>query len=115
MIQEGQIAVFRFPQTDQTLGKLRPALIVRKIPGDYDDWLVCMISTQILHQIPEFDEVVTENDVDFLQSGLKAPSVLRIGRLAVVNGDVLLGSLGSIGIERVNFIKAKLSHWIAGS
>jgi hypothetical protein len=31
MIAEGQIVLFRFPQTDQHSGKLRPALIVRSI------------------------------------------------------------------------------------
>jgi hypothetical protein len=28
MISEGQIVLFRFPQTDQQAGKLRPALVV---------------------------------------------------------------------------------------
>lgn len=49
MIREGQIVVFEFPQTDQKVGKLRPALVVRQLPGSYDDWLLCMISSQ-LHQ-----------------------------------------------------------------
>ena len=39
MIREGQIVLFRFPQTDRTSGKLRPALVIRKLPGQYDDWL----------------------------------------------------------------------------
>lgn len=56
MIVEGQIVLFRFPQTDQQSGKLRPALIVRKLPGRYDDWLICMISSQLNQEIPGFDE-----------------------------------------------------------
>ena len=65
MIQEGQITLFRFPQTDLTVGKLRPALVLRKLPGPYDDWLICMISSQLSQKIPEFDVVVYENDPDF--------------------------------------------------
>lgn len=42
MIFEGQIVLFRFPQTDQTEGKLRPALVLRRLPGKFDDWLICM-------------------------------------------------------------------------
>jgi mRNA interferase MazF len=38
VIQEGQIVLFRFPLTDQIPGKLRPALVLRKLPGTYDDW-----------------------------------------------------------------------------
>ncbi len=45
MISEGQIVLFRFPQTDQQAGKLRPALVVRKLPGRYEDWLISMISS----------------------------------------------------------------------
>ena len=112
MIREGHIVLFRFPQTDQTVAKLRPALVIRRLPGAYDDWLICMISSQLAQQIPEFDEVLKEKDVDFEQSGLKTSSVIRISRLAVVNRTVLLGSIGSIGMERLELIKNRLSNWI---
>lgn len=39
MIAEGQIALFRFPSTNQQAGKLRPALVVCKLPGCYENWL----------------------------------------------------------------------------
>jgi mRNA interferase MazF len=38
VITEGQIVLFRFPQTDQQPGKLRPALVIRKLPGRQEDW-----------------------------------------------------------------------------
>lgn len=114
MIQEGQITLFRFPQTDQAAGKLRPALVLRKLPGPYDDLLICMVSSQLSQEIPEFDEVLYENDPDFKQSGLKTSSVIRISRLAVVNKDILLGSIGHISDERLNIIKSRLSNWIQG-
>lgn len=112
MIQEGQVVLFKFPQTDQTIGKLRPALVIRKLPSLHDDWLICMISSQLSQQISEFDEIIKEEDSDFLQSGLKTSSVVRITRLAVVNKSVLLGSIGNIRLERLEAIKKKLSEWI---
>jgi len=115
MIQEGQIILFRFPQTNQAPGKLRPALVLRKIPGPYDDWLICMISSQLSQELPEFDVVVYENDPDFEQSGLKASSVIRISRIAVVNKDILFGSIGNISNERLSLIKSRLSNWIQGT
>lgn len=45
MIQERQVVLFRFPQTNQTAGKLRPALVIRKLFGLLGDWLICMISS----------------------------------------------------------------------
>lgn len=115
MIQEGQIVLFKFPQTNQTAGKLRPALVIRKLPTLHDDWLICMVSSQLSQQVPEFDEVIKDEDADFLQSGLKTTSIIRIARLAVVNKSVLLGSIGNIGAERLVSIKKKLSAWIIGT
>jgi mRNA interferase MazF len=112
MKQAGQIVLFRFPQTDLAAGKLRPALILGKLPGDYDDWLICMVSSQTRQQIPEFDEIVAESDADYGASGLKVASVIRVGRLAVVDGGVLLGATGHIRPERLQRIKNRLAAWI---
>ncbi|MCI0624222.1 MAG: type II toxin-antitoxin system PemK/MazF family toxin [Acidobacteria bacterium] len=113
MKQAGQIILFRFPQTDLEEGKLRPALLLGRLPGDYDDWLICMISSQMRHYNPQFDEIIQDNDSDFAQSGLKVASVIRVGRLAVVEGKVLLGATGQISPERLQRIKNHLAEWIA--
>ena len=112
MIREGQIVLFRFAQTDQAAGKLRPALVVRKVPGRHDDWLICMISSQLQQAVPEFDETVNREDADFKHSGLKTPSVIRGGRLAVVEKSLLVGTIGEIAPDRLARIRDKLATWI---
>jgi mRNA interferase MazF len=114
MIQEGQIVLFRFPYADQKDGKLRPALIVRQLPGGYDDWLICMISSQLSQEVSSFDDIVSKDDSDFNNSGLKFASVIRIGRLAVVHKSILEGSIGEISTDRLIRIKARLSEWLIG-
>jgi len=69
MKKAGQVVVFHFPQTDLEEGKLRPALLLGKHPGEYDDWLICMISSQTRQYIAEFDEIVKDSDEDFGGSG----------------------------------------------
>jgi len=110
--QAGQIALFRFPQTDLESGKLRPALVLARVPGEFDDWLICMISTQVRHFVAQFDDVIRADDSDFAESGLKQTSVIRPGRLAVVQGDILLGTVGAIAPERLQRIKTGLTAWI---
>jgi len=112
MIAEGQIVLLRFPQTNKMEGKLRPALVIRQLPVQYDDWLICMVSSQIDQRIPDFDEVITPSDSDFIQSGLKLPSVIRISRLAVVEKNTLLGKVGQIDPERLSLIRQRLSDWL---
>lgn len=114
MILEGQITLFNFPQTDQKQGKLRPALILRKLPNNLNDYLICMISSQIHTLIPELDELIGMEDPDFAISGLKQPSVIRILRLAVVNKSIFLGKIGQIDNERIKRIRRKLALWING-
>lgn len=112
MITPGQIVLFRFPQTNLEQGKLRPALVIARLPGEFDDWLISMISTQTRHYLAGFDELIEEDDNDFFKSGLKSVSVIRAGRLAVVNADRLLGATGEIDPERLKRIKTNLANWL---
>ncbi len=111
----GQVVLFRFPHTDLGAGKLRPALLLNKLPGERDDWLICMISSQVHQGLPNFDETLTESDADFSQSGLKSASVIRISRLAVVEGNLLLGAIGQIDSIRLKRIKNHLADWLKQS
>ncbi len=114
MISEGQVILFKFVQTDQQEGKLRPALVIRKLPGRHNDWLICMISSQLHQEIPELDETIATQDSDFIQTGLKTTSVIRVSRIAVVEERILLGKLGQISPKRLTLIKQKLAAWISG-
>jgi mRNA interferase MazF len=113
MKEAGQVVVFRFPQTDLEEGKLRPALLLGKLPGEYDNWLICMISSQTHQYVAGFDEIVEENDDDFGESGLKVTSVIRVGRLAVVSGHILIGAIGQVSSERLSRVKKHLSDWFS--
>jgi len=73
-----------------------------------------MVSTHLGQAIPGFDEAKAEGDPDFAASGLKRASVVRIGRLAVVEADLLLGEIGEISRERLNRIRRRIADWIMG-
>jgi len=100
MKEPGQIVLFRFPRADLSESKLRPALLLSEVPGPYEDWLICMISSQVHQRIDEFDELIEKDDEGFARSGLKVRSVIRIGRLAIVEGEMLEGRMGTINPER---------------
>lgn len=93
MARAGQIILFQFPQTDLRPGKLRPALIVGKLPGPFDD-------------------VVKAADADFARSGLKNDSLNRTGRLAAVDVSMLLGAIGEIDASRLARLKSNLANWL---
>jgi mRNA interferase MazF len=112
MIKEGDIILFPFPYSDLSQKKLRPALVLKKLPGIFDDWLICMISSQTHLYIPELDEIIKPGDEDFESSRLKVASVIRVSRLAVVESTLFEGILGEISPRRLNRIKENLANWL---
>lgn len=114
MKQAGQIVLTPFPYTDLSGAKLRSVLMLRQSPH-FDDWLVCMVSSRIEQAEADFDEVLRPADPDFTTSGLKAPSVLRLSRLAVLEGSLLVGSIGTIADERLARVRQRLAQWIVGT
>ncbi|MDN5869899.1 MAG: type II toxin-antitoxin system PemK/MazF family toxin [Nitrococcus sp.] len=112
MKQPGQIALTPFPFTDLSASKLRPVLLLRLASSRRDDWLVCMISTRLQQAEADLDEVITRDDPDYHRSGLKAPSVLRLSRLAVLDGSILVGAIGALPNERLKELRRRLADWI---
>ena len=112
IVKSGQIVLFRFPNTDLAIGSLRPSLLVAPIPSSYDDWLVCMISSQLHQAIPNLDEIILKTDADFAQTRLKSESVIRLSRLAVVSESIFTGRLGEISQIRLKNVKENLADWI---
>lgn len=112
MKQAGQIVLTPFPHTDLSGAKLRPVLLLRQASERFDDWLVCMVSSQLHQADMKLDEPLMPAAADFSASGLKAPSVLRLTRLAVLGSDLFVGSLGSISNERLTSIRQRLAKWM---
>jgi mRNA interferase MazF len=92
------IALAALPQSDGKT-KLRPVLLLKQFPR-YGDWLVCGISRQLWQEIAGFDEVIKESDADFLATGLKSASLVRLGFLASLPGTAVTGVIGELAPER---------------
>lgn len=112
MIIPGNIVLVPFPYTNLEKSKIRPALVLKKLPGDYEDYLLCMISSQVNRAIVGFDEVLYFKSEDFKPSGLKAESVFCLSRLATVEAGQILGSLGKLSENRLKTMLARLSDWL---
>lgn len=109
-MKPGDVVLIRFPQTDLQAGKLRPALLIASVPGRLGDVLIALISSRTYHAIPDFDEIIDASDADYDNSGLKAPSVVRLARLATVSSSIIIARLGTISNDRLVGIKQHLIH-----
>lgn len=112
-MKAGDIVLIRFPHTDLSEGKLRPALVIASVPGRHPDLLLTLISSRINHAIPDFDEIIEETEADFASTGLKTRSVIRLTRLATLTSALINARLGRVSSERLAKIKARLAAWLA--
>lgn len=113
MKQPGAIALVPFPYTSLSDSKMRPVLVLRRASQRFDDWLVCMVSSQLHQAEPPLDEVLGTGDSDFRATGLKVPSVIRLARLAVVSDGLIAGTIGQIDDARLTLLRLRLAEWIA--
>jgi mRNA interferase MazF len=109
-MREGNIILTAILQADGQR-KNRPALVLREMPK-YGDLLICGISTQIQQYLPNFDEIIKPEDVDFKDSGLVRESVIRLTFLAVIPKSEVIGSIGSISPERHLRLLSNLSNYL---
>jgi len=97
-MKEGDVALVSLPQADGRT-KPRPVILLRQLPP-FADWLVCGVSTQLHHQVVDFDDFIETDALDFRDSGLKAPSLIRLGFLASIPPSRILGVIGSLSPDR---------------
>jgi mRNA interferase MazF len=110
-MNEGDVVLTPLPQADGKV-KNRPAVVLRVMP-QYGDLLVCGISTQVHQAVAGFDETIGPGDPDFVGSGLKRASVIRLGFLVVLPAANFIGAIGAIGPDRHQRLLDKLARHIA--
>src|SRR5438128_5477196 len=109
-MKEGGVVLTPLPQADGQV-KNRPAILLREM-RPFGDFLVCGVSTKLQHEIPGFDEPIRPGDTDFTTSGLKAPSLIRLGFLAVLPASNFLGTIGSIDQARHDRLLERLCAYL---
>jgi mRNA interferase MazF len=111
----GDLVLARFPFTDGSGTKLRPVLVLAAVPGPHDDYLVLFISSQLRTAVVGVDVVIDRQHSAFRGSGLKVPSVLRIGKLATISGALILGPLGRLDPPLIDDIVRRLTSLLEGA
>ena len=109
-MKQGDVILTPVPQANGEI-KNRPALILREMPS-YGDLLVCGISKQLNHDVKDFDEIISPDHEDFKSSGLLLQSLIRLGFLAILPRNQILGTIGKISKERHKRLLNSLSNYL---
>lgn len=87
-MKKGDIVLIPFPFTDLTGNKLRPAVILISSKLYVT---VCFITTQFQWK-DKYDIALIPSSLN----GLKKDSIVRVGKLATIDKDLVLGKMGNL-------------------
>ena len=105
-MEKGTIVLVRFPFTDYTSEKLRPALIISV--GNKTDVCVAFISSVVPLELEKTDYLLTNDDKNFSLTGLKKDSVFRMKKIATLDRRIILGKLGIVSMDLSKILDKKL-------
>ena len=75
----------------------------------FGDLLICGVRTHLSHEVSGFNEFISFEAEDFLDSGLLQASLIRVGFLATYPKSRIAGILGAISSERLIRLRGKLA------
>ncbi len=93
-MDRGDIVLVRFPFTDLSSSRLRPALVIAP-ENEYGDVILAFISS-VIKDIEATDFVLDKSDKDFSETGLKKSSAFKMGKIATLSKDIVYCKMGSV-------------------
>ncbi|MGQ9640610.1 MAG: type II toxin-antitoxin system PemK/MazF family toxin [Candidatus Bathycorpusculaceae bacterium] len=102
---KGKIVLIPFPFTDLTAAKLRPALVL--FEGERDV-VVAFVSSRVPQKLALADVLVKESHPEFVLTGLKVSSVIKLDKIATLLKDLVVGEIGELGDELKRKVNQRL-------
>ncbi len=100
----GSVILVRFPFSDLSSKKYRPALVVAK--AEFDDIIVCQITSSSYGK----KNIVTIAEKDFLSGTLPVNSFIRPDKLFTLSSQLVARKLGKISDEKMAEVKRSLAR-----
>ena len=94
----GSIVLIRFPFSDLSASKLRPAVVLAGV--DRDDWILCQVTSN-----PYADTKAVEiTQSDFSSGSLSRVSYARPGKLFTASNAIMEKEVGSLTCARLSSV-----------
>ena len=110
IVRRGSVVLVRYPFTDLSGAKVRPAVILTpdNLLPRIDDVLCLFISSSMPGELLPTDFVLEEKHPSFAKTGLKYRSVLRAHKLALLNKSLVVRVLGEMSTDLMNEVNQRL-------
>lgn len=107
-MNNGTIVLTKFPFTDLSAAKRRPAVVISKVDPADPDVIVAFISSAVPTHLSSSDFILADTHPDFGLTGLKKSSVFKMDKLATLDKSIFSGELGNVTPVVFEQLKDKL-------
>ena len=110
-MKKGDIVLIKFPFTDLSSYKVRPALVVSSdnYNQNSNDAIFMLITSNISNPFME-DLLLDSTHPEFSITGLKKPSLFKIDKIVVLSKSIAARKLGEVGPRIFNEITVRLKR-----
>ena len=108
MTTRGKVVLVPFPFDDLSSTKVRPAVCLTESIGPHRHIVLAFISSKIPSELMKTDIVLDAGDQDFLSTGLKVSSTLRLHRIVTVATGLIRRELGRLSPRMLVEVEEKL-------
>ena len=105
---KGEVVLIQFPFDDLSSSKVRPAYCLTGAIGAYQHIIFALITSRLPKTLQTTDIILQPNTPDFINSGLRQPSTLRLDHLVTLRQAMIRRELGSLTLETQASIAAIL-------
>lgn len=100
-MKASSIVLIPFPFSDLKRRKLRPALVIGTTKDEYEDVILCAISSIVPDRLLDFQILVKSSN----KNGLRVDSIIRVDRIMTIQKEDVVVELGVL--EKDNLDKFK--------
>lgn len=97
----GDIAIVSFPYADLISFKARPAVIVNVIEDNYNDVIICLITSIVSASLSTYQILLKPDNIN----NLKTASLIKVSRIATVERDKIKAVIGRLSNQQLNVFK----------
>jgi mRNA interferase MazF len=93
---QGQVVLLRFPFTDQSSGKQRPAIVISAnwFNLTHEDCILAAITHVIPPKLDKADLKLTAEEVT--DSGLLRPGIVKLGKIVTLEKSQIIKAIGTL-------------------
>jgi mRNA interferase MazF len=96
---KGNVTLVQFPFDDLSSSKVRPAYCLTEAMGAYQHIIFALITSRVPTAPLATDIILQSDSPDFINSGLRQPSTLRLDHLVTLRQTMIRRELGSLTSE----------------